>query len=187
VIVDALGEGSQILVLRKGGIAEGPGGFGVEHQRFLLFPTLFHQQRESVTPEGQARFDLIAPRFPPADQVRIECWAEVAEWRRIESPELFSHLSGQHVWRDEVIAGRFDWGPSKGIFAIALRVHRLDRAVELPMRPGYGGCLSWVDLELDVETSRSRPALSSNAFQSKLEQFQSAFRIRTPEAARARA
>ena len=40
VIVDALGRGQQILILRKGGISEGPGGFQVEQPEFLLFPTL---------------------------------------------------------------------------------------------------------------------------------------------------
>ncbi|HEY6229533.1 MAG TPA: DUF1802 family protein, partial [Verrucomicrobiae bacterium] len=57
VIVDALGTGRQIVILRKGGISEGRGGFQVDHPEFLLFPTLFHQQRESVLPEAQARFD----------------------------------------------------------------------------------------------------------------------------------
>src|SRR5512138_2779668 len=45
IVVDALGRGEQILILRKGGIAEGRGGFRPEHTRFLLFPTAFHEQR----------------------------------------------------------------------------------------------------------------------------------------------
>ncbi len=63
VIVDALGRGAQSIILRKGGISEGRGGFKMEHPRFLLFPTLFHQQRESVLPTAQARYDEIAPHF----------------------------------------------------------------------------------------------------------------------------
>ena len=84
VIVDALGHGGQILILRKGGISEGRGGFAVEHPRFLLFPTLFHQQRESVIPSAQTRFDAIASGFPPADQVRIEYFCDVVAWRNLE-------------------------------------------------------------------------------------------------------
>ena len=44
IVVDALIRGEQIIVLRKGGISEGPGGFKVDQPEFLLFPTLFHQQ-----------------------------------------------------------------------------------------------------------------------------------------------
>ena len=65
VVVDALGRGIQTVILRKGGISVGPGGFQVAHNRFLLFPTLFHQQRESVIESAQARYDELAPGFPP--------------------------------------------------------------------------------------------------------------------------
>src|SRR5688572_15049974 len=122
IVVDALGRGEQILILRKGGIHEGKGGFQVEHPRFWLFPTLFHQQRESVIPGAQARFDEIAPTFSAADKVRIEFLSEVADWRRIESLEHAQALREQHIWTDQVIAERFEWGKEKNIFALAVRV-----------------------------------------------------------------
>ena len=51
VIVDALAAGEQSLLLRKGGIAEGRGGFDPElAERFWLFPTQFHAQREKTKP-----------------------------------------------------------------------------------------------------------------------------------------
>src|SRR5262245_54781595 len=160
VVVDALGRGEQIVILRKGGISEGRGGFQVEHPRFLLFPTLFHQQRESVVPTAQARFDEIEPHFPPTDKLRIEFYAEVAEWRRLGVRADAERLRGQHIWRDEVIAERFDWGKSKNILAIAVRVFRLSKPAELPMLPSYGGCKSWVELENDVDVKDSGPVLS---------------------------
>ena len=40
IVVDALGRGAQILILRKGGLREGSGGFRLEQRQFLLFPTL---------------------------------------------------------------------------------------------------------------------------------------------------
>src|ERR1700734_1411024 len=85
IVVDALGRGEQIVILRKGGISEGAGGFKMEHPRFLLFPTLFHQQRESVIPAAQTRYDLIAPKFPPADCLRFEYHAEVVVAERLNS------------------------------------------------------------------------------------------------------
>src|SRR4051812_6082305 len=139
IVVDALGRGEQIIILRKGGISEGRGGFKVEQPRFLLFPTLFHQQRESVVPSAQGRHDEIAPGFPPPERLRLEYFAEVVDAKKLDSLADAAALRGQHIWRDEVINERFDWGRDKAIFALAVRVFRLPQAVEMPMLPAYGG------------------------------------------------
>ena len=171
IVVDALGRGEQILILRKGGLAEVREGFQVEHPKFFLFPTLFHQQRESITEAARPRFDQIAHAFPPPEIVRIEFLAEVAAWRRLESLSAAESLHGQHVWRPEVIAKRFDWGREKNIFAIAVRVHRLPLPIELPMAPAYGGCKSWVELERDIPLVDVAPILDQPSFDHKLQQF----------------
>jgi hypothetical protein len=172
VIVDALGRGEQILILRKGGINEGRAGFQMEHPEFLLFPTLFHQQRESVLPAAQERFDEISKQFPPPEILRLEYLAKVVEWRKLDSLADAERLRGQHCWRDEVIAERFDWGKSKNIFALAVRVFRLPNAIELPNSPSYGGCKSWITLEREIATERATPVLDDTAFARKLATFQ---------------
>ena len=174
MIVDALGRGGQTLILRKGGIREGPGGFQVEQPEFLLFPTLFHQQRESVLPEAQARFDALVPHFPPPEIVRLDFCAHVVECRRLESLAAAERLRGQHCWRDEVIAKRFDWGREKSIFALAVRVFRLRDPVELPLSPAYAGCKSWIELEPDLDVRDAQPVLEDDAFACKLAQFRAA-------------
>ncbi len=171
VVADALGRGEQIVILRKGGISEGRGGFKIEQSRFLLFPTLFHQQRESVIAPAQARFDEIAPNFPPADRLRIEFFAEVAEAVKLDSLADAERLRGQHIWRNEVIAERFEWGRDKAIFALAVRVYRLPQPVELPMLASYGGCKSWIELEQEVDSDGAKPVLADAAFAAKLERF----------------
>ena len=173
-IVDALGRGDQILIFRKGGIAEGRGGFQVEHPRFLFFPTLFHQQRESVVPAAQARHDEIAPGFPPVDTLRVEFCAEVVAWRKLDSFALVERLRGQHIWREDVLAQRFDWGKAANLFALAVRVARLPQRIDLPMLPAYGGCKSWVELAVDIPTDAAHPVLAEAAFQTRLQAFESA-------------
>ena len=170
VVVDALGRGEQILILRKGGIHEGKGGFQVEHPRFWLFPTLFHQQRESVLPAAQERFDNLVT----SDKLFIQFFAQVEEWRGIESLEQAQAFRGQHIWKDDVIAERFEWGRNKNIFALAVRVFRLPSVVELPVLPSYGGCKSWIELEADLPTKEAVPVLSDAAFAEKLKQFRDA-------------
>ncbi|HEY3914706.1 MAG TPA: DUF1802 family protein [Verrucomicrobiae bacterium] len=176
VVVDSLSRGQQIMIFRKGGISEGRRGFEVENENFWLFPTIFHQQRDSVIPTAQARFDELARNFPPADVLRLEVFAHVTAWRRLDDLASAERLRGQHIWRDEVIAERFDWGRSKQIHALAVRVYRLPKPIELPMRDSYGGCKSWIELEEDINTEGAQPVLDSTAFAAKLEVFQNALR-----------
>jgi hypothetical protein len=174
IVVDALATGAQIIILRKGGISEGVGGFKMEHPEFLLFPTLFHQQRESVLPAAQARYDQIQETFPPSDQLRIEYFCRVIEWRQLNDAAAAARLEAQHIWRPEVIAERFDWGRSKSIFALAVRTFRLPREYNLPMLPAYGGCKSWIELDQEIPTEDARPVLDDATFAERLHAFQTA-------------
>jgi hypothetical protein len=170
VIADALGTGRQILILRKGGISEGRVGFQVDHPEFLLFPTLFHQQRESVLPEAQARFDQLV--LPGPEILRLEYFCRVEAWRKLDSLAAAQALEGQHVWKPEVIAERFEWGKNKTIFALAVRTYRLPERIDLPMLPNYGGCKSWIELEQDIDTVSAAPVLGEAQFKERLKQFE---------------
>jgi hypothetical protein len=67
VVCDALADGTQSIILRKGGIHEGRQGFSFAHDSFFLFPTRFHAQAEHVR-EGQV--DSLA-EWQVGDTVRI--------------------------------------------------------------------------------------------------------------------
>ena len=174
VVIDALGRGEQIIILRKGGIHEGRGGFQMDQPEFWLFSTLFHQQGESVTAEAGARFTTLAAEFPPEDTLRLEYFATVADWRKLENEEAALQLDGQHIWKESVIRDRFSWGRELGIFALAVRVHRLPQSIDLPMLEEYGGCKSWIDLAEDPTTEGATPVLDDATFAAKLTQFRSA-------------
>lgn len=183
IVVDALGGGRQIVILRKGGIHEGRGGFTMDHREFVLFPTRFHQQRESVLPEAQVRFDAIAPNFPDASVVRLEFVARVEAWHRLESLADAERLRGQHIWRDEVIAERFHWGRDQAIYACAVRVLRLPVVMELPVLPEYGGCKSWIELAHEIPLEGAEPVLADGIFAERLEEFHAALAPGTPQPA----
>jgi hypothetical protein len=174
IVVDALMRGQQIIILRKGGLIEGPGGFQIQQPEFLLFPTLFHQQRESVLPEAQARFDKIVHLMPEPEVARLECFARVEAWHRLDSLAAAYALRGLHVWRDDVIERRFDWGHSKEIHVMAVRIFRLATPVELPMRESYAGCKSWIELAEDIDTVDAHAVLDDAAFSAQLLRFHKA-------------
>ena len=56
-IINALDNGKQTIVLRKGGILETASGFKIESNRFFLFPTWEHQETKHIKPEFQNFLD----------------------------------------------------------------------------------------------------------------------------------
>ena len=163
VVVDALGRGEQILILRKGGIHEGRGGFQVEHDRFWLFPTRFHEAEDSVIPSKRPALQEIAVRAA-ADTVPIEFFAVVEAVAAITGPDKLHALQGRHIWSDHVLRDRFEFGRDRGIHALLTRVYRLSEPQVLPLRPTYGGCKSWVELETALPAENLTPALSDAEF-----------------------
>ena len=146
LVCEALGSGEQSLLLRKGGIAEGKGGFGFDHDEFYLFPTWFHGQVEKIR-----KADIALPEQAP-DQVTVS-YAAHLEWSgRIADKETAQCLSELHVLDASVIEERFvyDTGSGSlggnGINVAFVRVYRLEPAATLPMSKEFGGCRSWVEL-----------------------------------------
>ncbi len=128
IVVDALARGDQIVILRKGGIHEGKGGFRLDHASFLLFPTRFHQQREGVVESAQTRFDELSTSWPPPDRVRIELVAEVVGSRWLPDRAEALSLRGEHVWRDEVLGdpSRAYGAPDLVVEVLSPSTRRLD-------------------------------------------------------------
>ena len=56
----ALGDGRQIILLRKGGIYESAGEFEIEHRQFVLFPTYLHQKAEMLKESEQAKLATVS-------------------------------------------------------------------------------------------------------------------------------
>jgi hypothetical protein len=176
VVVDALGQGKQIIIIRKGGISEGTGGFKMEHNRFLLFPTLFHQQRESVIPSAQNQFDTLAMENISPETITLDFSAEVVQTVQLRTMQAAKALEGQHIWREDVIEKRFEWGGERAIHALAVRVFKLDKAITLPALPEYGGCKSWVKLAANVPTQFATPVLNDADFGIKIKAFENALK-----------
>ena len=171
IIVKALGAGAQILILRKGGIAEGRGGFQVGASRFWLFPTRFHQQLEKTKPA--------AARFAPADlgtngqpssqfsapaSIELRYFADIIQNEFLTDWSAVARLDPHHLWTEATIRERFDWSRPAGLHALVVRVHKLATPLTRPLTPDLGGCKSWIDLDCDFSAHPSAPVLSGAAF-----------------------
>lgn len=151
----ALAEGRQSLLVRKGGIAEGSGGFRIEHDEFWLFPTQFHQSPDQLAPDGAKLLERIQSAAPPSGRLRIDCYAVVKAVAFVENEDRLSELSGWTVMADDVIRQRFHYR-RPGLFVTAVEVFRRP-AVEVADEPRYAGCHSWVDLSRPLSTAGLSP------------------------------
>lgn len=135
-VVAALGRGEQIVLIRKGGIADAD--FGIEAERFYLYPTYFHQG------ESEAR---------PA--VTITHWCEVARTWSIRDLAVLDRLASHVILPRETLETRYRFRPDQALHIIAVRTFALARPTEVRYRDEYGGCKSWlsVDEEIDITGS----------------------------------
>ena len=163
-IVEALGHGAQIILLRKGGIAEGRSGFEAKHGKFWLFPTKHHQQWEKTKPElrryaagaGESKDFVLQYISEVTDAVYLSSWEQVAR------------LDDAHFWSEEILRERFgyrDWsGMEAGLHLLIVRVSRINLPHRLAPSPAYEGCKSWIEVPVDWSRDIVAPVVQAEEF-----------------------
>lgn len=168
LIVQALGAGAQTLILRKGGIAEGRGGFAVKADRFWLFPTFFHAQLEKAKPTAQRWADPLAVRVEgevrPPRELKIEFFAETTDALFVSDWAKIAALDGFHFWSEATVRERFDWSKPAGLHVLVVRVQKLNTPQNILVTPEMAGCKSWVDLPTAFTSAESKHVLSGEEF-----------------------
>src|SRR6185437_9736657 len=173
-ICRALGEGRQALILRKGGIAEVGGEFRPEHDRFLLYPSYFHEQHHTgIKPELMPLVEAVEQDKPPAGRIRLAHFADVSAIWHFECIYKALSLNAFHGWTADEVTRRFHYR-APGLYAMAVRVYRLKAPVDLPEHPEYAGCKTWVNLEAVVNDADAKPVLADAAFEKVLGEITSA-------------
>ena len=167
LICDALASGSQSLILRKGGIAEGRGGFDFEHESFWLLPTQFHTQRDLVLTESNQTGDSRYREKPleTGERFELDLMAVVIRKGRIDHWKQVEMLRDFHRWKEEVLQERFHYEAVEGLKFALLRVFKAENPLNLVMDRSFGGCRSWVTLpEQKDGPSSFVPVMSDEAF-----------------------
>jgi hypothetical protein len=162
VVCQALAQGRQALILRKGGIAEDGGEFRVEHTRFWLYPTYTHQQRDGIRPEALPLLEQVEAERPPVGIVRLAHFAEVTGAYHVHDLLPALMLGHLHFWAEETVRKRFAYR-APGIFVLPVRVYRAAETHELQETAYYQGCRSWVELERELPTDGATPILGDQA------------------------
>jgi hypothetical protein len=162
-VCQALGEGRQSLIVRKGGIDEGPSGFTPEHQAFWLYPTYVHQAQQGLKtePATSEKSPRTEPTISP-EEVAIQFLAKVELIQHVTSEDRLAALAPFHVWTEETLRKRFAYR-RPGLWVMGVRIFRRDSPWILQPSPEQLGCKSWVTLEPALSTADLHPVLDDHA------------------------
>jgi len=161
-VIAALGRGEQIVLIRKGGIADPK--FGLESESFYLFPTNFHEGG-GQPPEGGGQ---------PPSAVPISHWCEVVKTWEIRDLEVLLRLEPLVVFDRQTLETRYRFRPDQAVHVIAVRTWQLPRPAHVTMTEAYAGCRSWVSLDEEIDIEGSRAVISDSHLQSKIEEVSAA-------------
>jgi hypothetical protein len=152
----AVAQDRQSILLRNGGIDEGPGGFQVQLTEFWLYPTRFHQNAAELAPDAAGLLNDPAAGPPPAGMVQLSLYAVVRQVEHIENESELQRFRGLHVLSDAAVHERFHYR-RPGLFAIHIEAFLCSEPHAISESPEFAGCHSWVDLGVELPTVGLRP------------------------------
>ncbi len=159
LVAEALVTGEQSVILRKGGISEGKAGFQWLHDRFFLFPSLFHEQAAQVKTRADG-LERVVPSVDGADDdIVFSVYIETVATGRLTDWDEVLRLEPFHIWRQEIIRERFEWGDEPGLSYAVVNTWELTDPWVLKDRATFGGCRSWFGL----------PAVEAGGWQGRLD------------------
>ena len=168
VLCDALADGVVVAMVRKGGIREQRAGFSVRHDRFLLYPTYFHEKAAELQPRFRDGLERSHAERPAEGRLRVELVADVAAVWRVRDLETLRAIEPEHGLAWPAVESRFHYRGRPEVQVVAVRVSRLAHPVELPEQRRYLGCVSWVALDEGVDVGGAAPVLADDAFAARL-------------------
>ena len=161
IVCNALEDGLQTVLLRKGGIMEYKDGFEVKHDSFFLYPTLEHQSREYLQSNYLEKFDREYTNPINADgqnRISIKSWAKVERIIEIFNANELVKINDYHIWNNKYLQLRMNYNSSKPLTVMVIRVYKLLSPLNLEIDPKWSGCKSWIDIQVPAYDSLNSSA-----------------------------
>lgn len=165
-VVSAIGSGDQVILLRKGGLADRT--FGVKSPRFLLMPTYLHQTENQFHPRHASHLAATLGRTEEEPMIDFSVWCEVVRAFEVRELDRLLRLAGEVIFTDDTIRARYSFRPDQAVHVIAVRAFRLPQVRSLPNQRKYGGCKSWISLDEEVGLDGSVQALAEESLQLRI-------------------
>jgi hypothetical protein len=147
--IAALARGEQVVLIRKGGIADPK--FGLEAPRFYLFPTNFHEGGKG-----------------PLSAVPITHWCEAVRTWEVRDLETLLRLEPLVVFDRATLETRYRFRPDQAVHVIGVRTWALAKPLHIPLTDAYAGCRSWVSLDEEVDIEGSKPVVDVSILEARL-------------------
>lgn len=158
-VIGSLAAGESVVLIRKGGIADPR--FGLEADRFYLYPTYFHEAQSE--PES----------------VTISHWCEAVRTWRVSEVEGLAALAPFVAMPRAALETRYRFRPDQALHVIGVRTFALARPAEVAVKDAYLGCRSWVSLDDEIDVDGSRPVLSEEALRTQLDRIDAVLAVRS--------
>lgn len=168
VLAQAMARGEIIAMVRKGGVREQRSGFAVRHDRFMIYPTYFHEKADELAPRFLPLLERASADRAPDGVIRVELVASVAAVWQVGALEPLRAIEGAHGLAWKAVESRFNYRDRPGVQVVAVRIARLPRVVEVPEVRRYAGCVSWVELDDAIDVSDATPVLADSPFANRL-------------------
>lgn len=168
VVIKAMLQGRQVLLLRKGGIEET--AFELRGREFWLFPTHEHQSPERIRPEFHEWLKETEGEWEPK-WIALKAYGIVEAVFSVGEETPLVKLTDEHIWTESHLKTRLRYKPRLPLYALIVRVYHLPIPHRLENHPDYSGCRSWVPLKEPLPTEGLRPVLSGEAFSERLERI----------------
>jgi hypothetical protein len=149
LVAEALAAGEQSVILRKGGISEGKLGFQWLHEKFFLFPSLFHEQAQQVKPQADGTLREVPEAAAEGEGIVFSVYVEAIKTGRLTDWDEVLRLDPYHIWNEEIVRERFEWGDEPGLSYAVVKAWHLTDPWILADRTSFGGCRSWFGLPSD--------------------------------------
>src|SRR5262245_23132229 len=172
VLVDAMARGDIIAMIRKGGIREQRAGFNVRHDRFVFYPTYFHEKLDELAPKFRERLAASEHTRPDEGTVRIAHVAEVAGLWTVTELDRLRAIEGEHGLAWGAVESRFHYRDRPVVQVVAARVSTLREPVVVPELRRYQGCVSWVALESGISVAGAAPAVDDATLRARVERIE---------------
>jgi Uncharacterized protein conserved in bacteria len=174
VLVDAMARGDLIAMIRKGGVRERRAGFDVRHDRFLLYPTFFHEKLNELDARFHPTLESAHANRPPEGSIELRYVATVAAVWQVTELERLRAIDAEHGLTWSAVESRFRYRDDPRVHVVAVRVATLPSVALLPEARRYTGCVSWVKLDDDVNVRGSTPVIGEHVFATRIRALESA-------------
>lgn len=151
VINDAILEGKQSVLVRKGGILDSVYDFPPDKKEFYIFPTYEHQKKEYIKKEFHYLFKTdwkVSQHFNDGgfSYVKINLLCRMVECIQIKNIDELVSIYSQVIYTPEFLKTRFNYRPEEPLNIIRIIPQKLDKEFYVEYREDYRGCKSWIKL-----------------------------------------